>query len=148
MEELKITTRGRYALMAMVELTNPVEERPMPLSEIARRSDISLSYLEQLIAALRKNNLVKSHRGPGGGYLLARAPEEIRVTEILQAAEDSLPAKRPTAPPGIVNEETLVFWSDIGKILYASLRHVTLADILQKKTRENAHIIKMFEILS
>jgi Rrf2 family iron-sulfur cluster assembly transcriptional regulator len=148
MGEIKLTTRGKYAVMAMVELSNYNSSSPVPLSEIAKNSNISLSYLEQLIAALRRNNLVKSHRGPCGGYMLARKPSEITVSQILHAAEQSLPAKRPAANNNIKNEATRYLWSDIDHILDVCLARVTLADVIDRKTLANQHIAKVFENLS
>ena len=76
---LKLTQRGRHAVMASVALAKNDGKGPLPLAQIARAGDISLSYLEQLFAGLRKHGLVKSHRGPGGGYVLARPPSEIFI---------------------------------------------------------------------
>lgn len=149
-KRVKLTTRGRYAVMAMVELGRNGDGKPMPLSEIAKNGDISLSYLEQLIAGLRRQGLVKSYRGPGGGYCLTKPSAEILVSDILIAAEDSTPAKRNAG-----NDEektnhcthTRDLWSTIGEILYTSLKHVTLADVLKNSTRKNAQTAKLFEIL-
>jgi Rrf2 family transcriptional regulator, iron-sulfur cluster assembly transcription factor len=147
---VKLTTRGRYAVMAMVELGKNGEGKPMPLSEIAKNGDISLSYLEQLIAGLRRQGLVKSYRGPGGGYCLTKPTTDILVSDILIAAEDSTPAKRNAG-----NDEektshcphTQDLWSTIGEILFVSLKHISLADVLKNKTRKNDRITKLFEIL-
>ncbi len=131
--ELKVTTRGRYAVMAMVELAVENAGRPVPLSEIADRNNISLSYLEQLVAALRRKGLVNSHRGPGGGYLLAKKPGEIFVSEILDAAEDSIPGQRPTVNNDRINESTRYLWSFIGGMLYECLSRISLAEVVEKK---------------
>lgn len=135
---LKLTTRGRYAVMAMVELGKRTGPDPAPLVEVAKRGNISLSYLEQLIAGLRRQGLVKSSRGPGGGYALAKAPSEISVPAILMAAEDSTPAKR-TLQKGDKKpsdcEYTAALWDHIGETLYASLSDVTLQNVLDKDIR-------------
>ncbi|MBV8936154.1 MAG: Rrf2 family transcriptional regulator, partial [Alphaproteobacteria bacterium] len=79
---MKLSTKGRYAVMAMVDLAQYSGGNPVSLAEIADRQEISLSYLEQLFAILRKRGLVKSVRGPGGGYLLAHDREEMRIADI------------------------------------------------------------------
>lgn len=146
-DEVKLTTRGRYAVMAMVELSANGFEKPMPLSEIAGRSNISLSYLEQLIAALRRNGLVVSHRGPGGGYLLAKMPDQIPVADILKAAEDCVPAKRQTSNSSTINDQTRELFKHIGEILHVCLSKVSLADVLDRRLHANPHMMKLFDSL-
>lgn len=147
-KRLKLTTRGRYAVMAMVELAQKSEKQPVPLMEIARSGNISLSYLEQLFAGLRKNGLVKSYRGPGGGYVLAKPANDIRVAEILDSAEDCVPAKRSAKeqdPASFGNKQTQLLWSHIGEILYISLQHVTLDEVIGERLGDNPTINKLFE---
>ena len=85
---MKLSTKGRYAVMAMVDLAATSKGKPMSLADIAERQEISLSYLEQLFAKLRRGALVTSVRGPGGGYLLAHKPEETRISDIILARMD------------------------------------------------------------
>lgn len=149
-KRVKLTTRGRYAVMAMVELGRNGDGKPMPLSEIAKNGDISLSYLEQLIAGLRRHGLVKSYRGPGGGYCMTRPTTDILISDILIAAEDSTPAKRNAGNDDEKTSNcshTQNLWNTIGEILYTSLKHVTLADVLKDGTRKNEQTSKLFEIL-
>ena len=82
---MKLSTKGRYAVMAMVDLASSSEQkgRAVSLADIAERQEISLSYLEQLFGKLRRCGLVKSVRGPGGGYLLARPGNELRISDII-----------------------------------------------------------------
>jgi Rrf2 family iron-sulfur cluster assembly transcriptional regulator len=87
---MRLTARGSYAVRALVDLTNHGNSRPVSLREIAARGDISVSYLEQLFLKLRRTRIVRSVRGPGGGYLLARNPSEISVAEIIEAVEEKL----------------------------------------------------------
>ena len=132
---VKLTTRGRYAIMAMVELAEQNSETPLPLSAIAEKGNISLSYLEQLIAGLRRNGLVKSHRGPGGGYKLGKDTSEIFIADILIAAEDSTPAKRNANNDEAKTDNspvTKTLWSHIGSVLYENLKGITLADAMKK----------------
>ncbi|MHB8783793.1 MAG: RrF2 family transcriptional regulator, partial [Desulfobacteria bacterium] len=84
---MKITTRGRYAVMAMVSLAASSRGNPVPIQTIAKRESIPEPYLQQLFLRLRKRNIVKSVRGPGGGFILARDPSEITVGEIIRTAE-------------------------------------------------------------
>ncbi len=131
-KKLKLTTRGRYAVMAMTELARRGNKDPVPLTEIAQSGNISLSYLEQLFAGLRKNGLVKSYRGPGGGYILARAAAEIKIAEILESAEDCTPAKRNSKEYGAEQtggKEIRALWDHIGEILYTNLQTISLHDV-------------------
>ena len=89
---MKLTTKGRYAVTAMLDLAIYGDERPVALADIARRQDISLSYLEQLFAKLRNRGLVTSTRGPGGGYALSRDPHGIAVADIIGAVDEGVHA--------------------------------------------------------
>src|SRR5471032_814063 len=91
---MRLSTKGRYAVMAMVDLAQHGEGGPVSLAEIAERQEISLSYLEQLFAKLRKGGLVRSVRGPGGGYRLSRASGEIRIADIIVAVDEPIAATR------------------------------------------------------
>ncbi|MFN3626344.1 MAG: Rrf2 family transcriptional regulator, partial [Parvibaculum sp.] len=91
---MKLTTKGRYAVMAMADLARHSSGSPVALAEIADRQEISLSYLEQLFAKLRRGNLVKSVRGPGGGYLLSRDADEIRISDVILAVDEPIKATR------------------------------------------------------
>jgi Rrf2 family iron-sulfur cluster assembly transcriptional regulator len=134
--KLKLTSRGRHTVMAMVELAKHGQDNPIPLSEIANAAVISISYLEQLFAGLRRNGLVRSYRGPGGGYILARPMNEIKISEILLSAEDSLPAKRASKDLDSEehsNEQTIALMSFISDILYEATKNITLADVMEKR---------------
>lgn len=129
---LKLTTRGKYAVMAMIEIGRAHGKKPVPLSDIAQTTDISLSYLEQLIAGLRRHGLVRSYRGPGGGYALGKPANDIVVSDILAAAEDSTPARRNAADKRTATQDpTLLLWDYIGEVLHNNLRKVSLHDVLQ-----------------
>ena len=91
---MKLTTKGRYAVTAMLDLALHAQENPVPLADISQRQGISLSYLEQLFAKLRKKGLVDSARGPGGGYRLSRAAGEIPVAEVITAIHEHVDARR------------------------------------------------------
>lgn len=133
---LKLTTRGKYAVMAMIEIGKTGSKRPVPLSDIASTTNISLSYLEQLIAGLRRHGLVKSYRGPGGGYTLGKAANDIVVADILRAAEDSTPAKRNSGERRSENfDPALLLWDYIADVLHVSLKKVSLTDVLEGKLK-------------
>ena len=146
---VKINTRGQYAVMAMVELANAGKDKPLPLSEIAENAGISLSYLEQLIAGMRRHDLVKSYRGPGGGYTLAKEPHDIIIAEILHAAEDSTPAKRHVLSGDRLRcKYTRALMGHIENILEVTLTKITLEDVLNKRLDEHPETSKVFEVLS
>ena len=91
---MKLSTKGRYAVMAMVDLARHGAGHPVSLADIAERQEISLSYLEQLFARLRKNELVRSVRGPGGGYLLGRGTEDVKISDIILAVDEPIRVTR------------------------------------------------------
>ena len=91
---MQLTTKGRYAVTAMLDLASNDSSRPVTLDMISQRQNISLSYLEQLFAKLRKASLVKSIRGPGGGYLLNVDPVDVTLTEIIEAVDENIDLRR------------------------------------------------------
>ena len=91
---MKLTTKGRYAVTAMLDLALHAQESPVPLADISQRQGISLSYLEQLFSKLRKKGLVDSARGPGGGYRLSRPAGNIAIEEVITAINENVDARR------------------------------------------------------
>jgi len=91
---MKISTKGYYSVRAIIDIAIHSQSSPVPLSSISIRENISLHYLEQLFMKLRRSNLVKSVRGPGGGYVLAKKPEEISIGDVLQSVEESVVPKQ------------------------------------------------------
>jgi Rrf2 family iron-sulfur cluster assembly transcriptional regulator len=138
---LKLSTKGRYAVMAMVDLANSTSDRgkPISLSDIAARQAISLSYLEQLLSKLRRSGLVKSVRGPGGGYLLSRSYEDIRISDIVTAADEHLSATRCTSgsAEGCNADKsrclTHDLWDELTNQIVMYLNSVSLADVCEKR---------------
>jgi Rrf2 family iron-sulfur cluster assembly transcriptional regulator len=134
---MRLSTKGRYAVMAMADLARRQSDaaRAVALAEIAARQEISLSYLEQLFARLRRQGLVKSARGPGGGYRLARGAEETTIAEIVHAVDEPLRATRcDSAGNGCMlkGERCLThdLWEDLGNRIEDYLASVSLADVV------------------
>ena len=133
---MKLSTKGRYAVMALVDLAAQESSLPVTLADIAERQEISLSYLEQLFAKLRRGGLVRSVRGPGGGYLLARPAVETRISEIILAVDEPIRATRctPGQPFGCRSNKsrclTHDLWEELGNQIYLYLSSVTLADVV------------------
>jgi Rrf2 family iron-sulfur cluster assembly transcriptional regulator len=136
---VRLSTKGRYAVMAMVDLAMHSNGKPVALAEIADRQEISQSYLEQLFGKLRKGGLVASVRGPGGGYLLARDPGDTRVADIVMAVDEPLAATRctPGSPQGCHSHKgrcmTHDLWEELGNQIYLYLSSVSLADVCEKR---------------
>lgn len=133
---MKLSTKGRYAVMAMADLARQSDGRPVALADIADRQDISLSYLEQLFGKLRRGAQVKSVRGPGGGYMLARPVDEMRVSDIILAVDETIKATRctPGSPSGCQPDRsrclTHDLWEELGNQIHLFLSSVTLGDII------------------
>ena len=137
---MRLSTKGRYAVMAMTDLAKNGEARPVSLSEIAQRQDISLAYLEQLFSRLRRRGLVESVRGPGGGYRLARTADQTVVAEIVKAVDEPLEAVRCKAGdkgcmPGGERCLTHDLWEELGRQIDQYLSAVSLADVLNRTVR-------------
>jgi Rrf2 family iron-sulfur cluster assembly transcriptional regulator len=138
---MRLSTKGRYAVMAMTDLARRQDEaegRAVALAEIAARQQISLSYLEQLFARLRRKGLVKSARGPGGGYRLALEAADTRIADIVLAVDEPLRATRcgltKGGPKGCMagGERCLThdLWEEMGRQIHGYLASVSLADVL------------------
>jgi Rrf2 family iron-sulfur cluster assembly transcriptional regulator len=139
---MKLSTKGRYAVMAMTDLAGQGEGRPVALAEIAERQQISLAYLEQLFARLRRRGLVISARGPGGGYRLAREAELVSIADIVAAVDEPLRATRcaggdslPGCMRGGVRCLTHDLWEETGRRIEDFLASVSLADVLSGRLR-------------
>lgn len=138
---LKLSSRGRYAVMAVCDLVVHSDGRPVSLAGIADRQGLSLSYLEQLFARLRRAEVVRSVRGPGGGYLPARAPEAISIAEIVQAVEVSGPgaeAGPDAGPPARLAGDALTrdLWQRLGQQIRSYLTGISVADVIDGRLAE------------
>lgn len=132
---MKLGSKARYAVMALVDLARAGGEAPVPLAEISAREELSLPYLEQLFGRLRRAGLVASARGPGGGFRLARPAAEIRISEIASAVGEGLRATRCQAgTPGCRSDKsrclTHDLWEELGRQIHLFLNAVTLQDVV------------------
>jgi Rrf2 family transcriptional regulator, iron-sulfur cluster assembly transcription factor len=144
---MKMSTKGRYAVMAMIDIGENGRERPVSLNEIAERQDISQEYLEQLFGRLRRAGLVTSTRGPGGGYQLARAAGDIALSDVILAADEPLRVTRceGDAVNGCVKGEKCCahdLWSSLGRQMMYFLESITLEDVVEKRNLALAASIK------
>ncbi|GFE66615.1 Rrf2 family transcriptional regulator [Litoreibacter roseus] len=133
---MKLSTKGRYAMVALTDLAQSSEGGLVSLSEISRRQDLSLPYLEQLFVKLRRAGIVTSVRGPGGGYKLAKSPEAIRVSEILEAVDETVSAMHTGAnASGAVSGSkaqsmTNRLWESLSAHVYVFLHQTRLSDVV------------------
>ena len=134
-----MSAKGRYAVMALADLAAQARPGPVTLYDIAERQDISLSYLEQLFAKLRRHELVKSVRGPGGGYLLAREPCEMPIADIVMAVDEPAASTHctPSQPLSCSNSEvrclTHDLWEELGNHIYLFLSAISLEDVCARR---------------
>ena len=133
---MKLSTKGRYAMVALADLATVRADQLTTLAEIAKRQDISLPYLEQLFVKLRRAGLVETVRGPGGGYKLARIPERIRVSEVLEAVDETVSALHmgAGATGGVSGSRaqsmTNRLWEGLSAQVYVFLHQTRLADVI------------------
>lgn len=132
---MKLTSKGRYAVTAMLDVALHANDGPVALADISERQEISLSYLEQLFARLRKQNLVSSVRGPGGGYLLGKSASEIAVGEVIKAVDESVDATRCQGQADCQGGEkclTHSLWQDLSDQIANFLNKISLDDLMKK----------------
>ena len=138
---MKLTSKGRYAVMAMADLAKNNVKEPISLTEISLRQGISLSFLEQLFLRLKKNNLVLSTRGPNGGYVLSKSPEEIKLSSIIKAVDEKIKTVKckKNSKRGCNGKSikciTHNLWDDLEIHINNFFEKNTLKDILYKETR-------------
>jgi Rrf2 family transcriptional regulator, iron-sulfur cluster assembly transcription factor len=135
---MKLSTKGRYAVMALAELARTDGDDPVSLAHIAAGQKISQEYLEQLFAKLRRAKLVESVRGPGGGYRLVRDPDSMRISDIILAVDEPLRVTRcqGDAIEGCVGGEKCItheLWAALGRHIYGFLSTVTLGDVVNRR---------------
>ncbi|NQX87542.1 MAG: Fe-S cluster assembly transcriptional regulator IscR [Halioglobus sp.] len=133
---MRLTTKGRYAVTAMLDLALHGNDRPVSLADISGRQDISLSYLEQLFAKLRRNNLVSSVRGPGGGYRLSRDGHEIFVAEIIDAVNETVDATGCGGTADCQQGEVCLthhLWCDLSEQIHSFLSGISLSQLVERR---------------
>ena len=133
---MRLTTKGRYAVTAMLDLALHGAARPVSLADISGRQDISLSYLEQLFAKLRRNNLVSSVRGPGGGYRLSRSGHEIFVAQIIDAVNETVDATGCGGSADCQQGEVCLthhLWCDLSDQIHGFLSQISLSDLVERR---------------
>lgn len=138
---MRLTTKGRFAVTAMIDLAMRDARRPVTLADISERQRISLSYLEQLFGKLRRRALVSSVRGPGGGYQLAKKMEEVSVADIIRAVDEPIDATQCGGRENCKDERKCLthdLWANLNERIFEYLNSVTLAQLVAKAQAEAA----------
>jgi Rrf2 family iron-sulfur cluster assembly transcriptional regulator len=138
---MRLTTKGRFAVTAMIDLALRQHDGPVTLAGIAERQNISLSYLEQLFGKLRRNQLVASVRGPGGGYCLAKPMAEVSVADIIRAVDEPLDATNCGGKRNCHDEHpcmTHVLWTSLNEKMYQYLSSVSLGELVRQQRPADA----------
>jgi len=133
---MKLTSKGRYAVTAMIDIALNQGKGPITLSLVSERQGISLSYLEQLFAKLKRADLVSSARGPGGGYRLSRNAGEITVSEIIHAVDELVDARKCVGKSNCHNGDECLsheLWSDLSDLIDTFLKSITLQTLIDQK---------------
>ncbi|MDQ7075046.1 MAG: Fe-S cluster assembly transcriptional regulator IscR [Gammaproteobacteria bacterium] len=134
---MRLTTKGRYAVTAMLDLALHGGEGPMTLADISSRQRISLSYLEQLFSKLRKNGLVLSTRGPGGGYSLSKPVHEIAIASIIEAVDEKVDATRCGGLANCHDQQRCLthdLWMSLSEQIHGFLAGISLGDLIEKQS--------------
>jgi Rrf2 family iron-sulfur cluster assembly transcriptional regulator len=151
---MKLTTKGRYAVTAMLDLALHQGQGPINLSEISSRQGISLSYLEQLFSRLRKGGLVSSSRGPGGGYSLGRASTDISVSDVISAVDETVDATRCHGKKNCHGEDRCLthdLWEELSQQITSFLSNISLASLVERGSvkqvsERQEHVLLQMEI--
>ncbi|CUH61076.1 Rrf2 family transcriptional regulator [Thalassobacter stenotrophicus] len=150
---MKLSTKGRYAMVALVDLAQQPDGALTSLGDISGRQDVSLPYLEQLFVKLRRAGLVDSVRGPGGGYRLARAPSEVRVSDVLEAVDETVSAmhKGAGASGGLSGSRaqslTNRLWEGLSAHVYVYLHQTRLSDIVGNDLTPCPAVPSLFQVV-
>ncbi len=148
---MRLTTKGRYAVTAMLDLAVHHDRGPIALADIAARQGISLAYLEQLFARLRKHGLVQSARGPGGGYRLGRPAGAIAIAEVIRSVDEGVDATRCKGMQNCQGSERCLthdLWEDLSRRIEEFLSGITLGELVERQTvkavsaRQDAQVIR------
>lgn len=136
---MKLTSKGRYAVTAMIDIALNESSGPITLAVISQRQEISLSYLEQLFAKLKRAGLVNSARGPGGGYCLSREPSEINISDIIHAVDEKLDARKCEGRANCQGGGQCLsheLWNDLSEMIDQFLSNVNLQTLLEQRQQK------------
>jgi Rrf2 family iron-sulfur cluster assembly transcriptional regulator len=141
---MRLTTKGRFAVTAMLDVALNAQDGPVTLAAISARQKISLSYLEQLFGKLRRRGLVDSVRGPGGGYQLARASEDMTIADIIRAVDEPIDATQCGGRQNCHDDKrcmTHELWAGLNAHIYGFLRGITLAEMVRRQAPERHEVV-------
>ena len=139
---MRLTTKGRYAVTAMLDIAMHCQQRPVSVQEIAERQDISPAYLEQLVGRLKRAGLLASHRGPGGGYVLGSADTVISVSEIISAVGEGVDATRCGGAANCREGHQCLthnLWADLSQQIDGFLKNIKLCDLVAEQQTSGEH---------
>jgi Rrf2 family iron-sulfur cluster assembly transcriptional regulator len=143
---MRLTTKGRFAVTAMIDVAMHGTNTPVTLAGVSQRQKISLSYLEQLFGKLRRHSLVDSVRGPGGGYRLARAPETISVAEVIVAVDEPIDATQCGGRESCQDDGkrcmTHELWANLNAHIFTYLRSVSLAELVAQQKKPDVTVMQ------
>ncbi len=136
---MRLTTKGRYAVTAMLDLALHSNNNPTTLADVAERQGISLSYLEQLFSRLRKNNLVKSIRGPGGGYVLNSPASDITIAQVIKSVDENIDSTKCGGDKNCHNKRACLthdLWMELSASIYTFLNDVSLQSLIDRQDKD------------
>lgn len=145
---MRLSTKSRYAVTSLLDMAMHSDQGPVSLGDISIRQGISLSYLEQLFAKMRRNKLVVSTRGPGGGYSLGNCPSQVCIADVIKAVDEAMQITNKSALEGSSNDEPCLaesLWEELSEQIEDYLTTISLADIMEKdevKSLSLAHDIR------
>ena len=147
---MRLTTKGRFAVTAMIDLALRESDGPVTLAGISERQKISLSYLEQLFGKLRRHGLIQRVRGPGGGYCLAREAREVTVADVITAVDEPLDATQCGGKENCQDDHRCMthdLWANLNKRMYEYLDSVSLADLVEQQRARQARAAATVQVL-
>jgi len=146
---MRLTTRGRFAVTALLDLAMQRSKGPVKLAEISKRQQISLSYLEQLFTKLRQRELVDSVRGPGGGYCLAKEMEHVSVADIILAVDEPIDSTKCGGKENCHNDNKCIthdLWKNLNALIFNHLGSINLKQLVDEQKLNKENIIKIVDI--
>ena len=146
---MRLTTRGRFAVTALLDLAMQRSKGPVKLAEISKRQQISLSYLEQLFTKLRQRELVDSVRGPGGGYCLAKEMEHVSVADIIVAVDEPIDSTQCGGKENCHNDNKCIthdLWKNLNALIFNHLGSINLKQLVDEQKLNKENIIKIVDI--